>query len=37
VRDVAGVRDVENLLHPPGVPAPASRPHGDPRATHDHD
>jgi BON domain len=35
VRDVAGVRDVENLLHPPNVPAPASRPHGDPRATHD--
>ena len=26
VRVVAGVRDVENLLHPPGVPAPASRP-----------
>jgi hypothetical protein len=36
VRDIAGVRDVENLLHRPGVPAPASRPHGDPRATHDH-
>jgi BON domain len=36
VRDVAGVRDVENLLHRPGVPAPASRPHGDPRATRDH-
>jgi hypothetical protein len=34
VRDVAGVRDVENLLHPPGVAAPASRPHGDPRAPH---
>ena len=34
VRGVAGVRDVENLLHPPGVPAPASRPHGDPRTTH---
>jgi hypothetical protein len=31
VRTVAGVRDVENLLHPPTVPAPASRPHGDPR------
>ena len=37
VRDVAGVRDVENLLHPPGVAAPASRPHGDPRATHGHE
>jgi hypothetical protein len=36
VRRVAGVRDVENLLHPPGVPAPASRPHGDPRATPRH-
>jgi hypothetical protein len=36
VREVAGVRDVENLLHPPGVPAPASRPHGDPRTTHGH-
>jgi hypothetical protein len=36
VRDVAGVRDVENLLHPPGVPAPASHPHGDPRATPGH-
>ena len=36
VRGVAGVRDVENLLHPPGVPAPASRPHGDPRTTHGH-
>jgi hypothetical protein len=34
VREVAGVRDVENLLHPPEVPAPASRPHGAPRATH---
>jgi hyperosmotically inducible periplasmic protein len=30
VRTVAGVRDVENLLHPSAVPAPASRPHGDP-------
>jgi osmotically-inducible protein OsmY len=37
VRDVAGVRDVENLLHPPGVPPPASRPHGDPRAAHGHE
>jgi BON domain len=36
VREVAGVRDVENLLHPPGVRAPASRPHGDPRATPRH-
>ena len=36
VRAIAGVRDVENLLHPPGVPAPASRPHGDPRTTHGH-
>ena len=36
VRGVAGVRDVENLLHPPGVPAPTSRPHGDPRTTHGH-
>ena len=34
VRRVAGVRGVENLLHPPGGPAPASRPHGDPRTTH---
>ena len=32
VRKVAGVRDVDNLLHLPGAPAPASRPHGDPRA-----
>lgn len=32
VRKVAGVRDVENLLHSPGVPAPPSHPHGDPRA-----
>jgi hypothetical protein len=31
VRKVAGVRDVENLLHSPAVPAPASHPHGDPR------
>jgi hypothetical protein len=32
VRKVAGVRDVDNLLHLPGAPAPASRPHGDPRS-----
>ena len=32
VRKVAGVRDVDNLLHLPGAPAPASRPHGEPRA-----
>jgi hypothetical protein len=31
VRKVAGVHDVENLLHPPTVPAPASQPHGHPR------
>jgi len=31
VRKVAGVRDVENLLHPPTVPTPTSHPHGDPR------
>ena len=37
VRGVAGVRDVENLLHRPGVPAPASRPHRDPRTTHGHE
>jgi hypothetical protein len=36
VRGVAGVRGVENLLHPPGVPAPPSHPHGDPRPTHGH-
>jgi hypothetical protein len=35
VRRIAGVRDVENLLHPPGVPAPASHPHGNPRATNE--
>jgi BON domain len=32
-RKIAGVRDVENLLHMPGVAAPASRPHGSPRET----
>jgi BON domain len=32
VRQVAGVRDVDSLLHLPGAPAPASRPHGEPRA-----
>jgi hypothetical protein len=31
-RKIAGVRDVENLLHGPGVPAPPSRPHGNHRA-----
>jgi hypothetical protein len=31
-RKVAGVRDVDNLLHLPGAPAPASRPHGEPGA-----
>jgi predicted exporter len=36
VRKVAGVHDVENLLHPPTVPAPSSHPHGDPRAGHGH-
>jgi BON domain len=36
VRGVAGVRDVENLLHQPGDPAPASRPHRNPRTTHGH-
>ena len=36
VRKVAGVHDVENLLHPPSVPAPASHPHGDPRTGHAH-
>jgi hypothetical protein len=30
VRKVAGVRGVENLLHPPTLPAPASHPRGDP-------
>lgn len=36
VRKVAGVHDVENLLHPPTVPAPASHSHGDPRTRHRH-
>jgi hypothetical protein len=36
VRRVAGVREVDNLLHPSAVPAPASRPHGDPRAARGH-
>ena len=36
VREVAGVRDVENLLHPPAVPAPPSRPHGNSRAARRH-
>jgi hypothetical protein len=29
VRRIAGVRDVENLLHPSGSPAPPSHPHGN--------
>jgi BON domain len=33
-RKIAGVREVENLLHPPGVPAPPSHPHGDPESRH---
>jgi hypothetical protein len=32
VRRVAGVRDVENLLHLPSVPPPMSRPHRNRRA-----
>jgi BON domain len=36
VRKVSGVRDVENLLHPAAVPAPASRPHGNSRAARRH-
>jgi hypothetical protein len=36
VRRVAGVRDVENLLHPSRVPAPPSHTHRDPRATNGH-
>jgi BON domain len=32
-RKICGVRDVENLLHKPGVPAPPSRPHPDQRTT----
>jgi hypothetical protein len=31
VRKIAGARDVENLLHPSGSPAPSSRPHGNHR------
>jgi hypothetical protein len=30
-RHIAGVRDVDNLLHRPGTPAPPSRPHGGSR------
>jgi hypothetical protein len=30
-RKIAGVRDVENLLHRPGVPVPPGRPHGPDR------
>jgi hypothetical protein len=33
-RKICGVRDVENLLHKPGVPAPPSHPHPDQRITH---
>jgi len=36
VRKIGGVREVENLLHPSSVPAPASRPHGDPRVAPQH-
>jgi hypothetical protein len=36
VRKVAGVAEVENLLHPSAVPAPASRPHGNSRTAHGH-
>jgi hypothetical protein len=36
VRKIAGVREVENLLHASSVPAPASRPHGDPRIGPNH-
>lgn len=32
-RKICGVRDVENLLHKPGVPAPPSHPHPDQRTT----
>ena len=28
-RKAGGVREVENLLHRPGVPAPLSQPHGN--------
>jgi hypothetical protein len=31
VRKVVGVREVENLLHLPGLPAPPSQPHGTTR------
>jgi hypothetical protein len=30
-RKIGGVRDVENLLHRPGIPAPPSRPHRETR------
>jgi osmotically-inducible protein OsmY len=33
-RRVPGVRDVENLLHPPGTPAPSSRPKSVREHTH---
>ena len=36
VRGIAGVRDVENLLHPPGAAMPTRRPRGDPRTIDGH-
>ena len=34
-REIAGVREVENLLHVPGTPAPASRPKSERRRSSD--